>query len=349
MFFGSNLALGLDIGTTSIKMVELKKSGKSYKINNFGMAYLPEGVIEGGAIQDPTVLGDCIAQLHKDRKFKSKKVAVGVFGGAVVAKKIAMPRYEDSLIREQIKWEAEQYIPFDLSEVSLDFHKLKSTSEGETMEVLLVAAKQDYILRYFEAVALSGLDCDVIDVSGFALANCFEANYGQKRETVALINIGSGVSNLVIVDRGEVVFNRDIPIGGNLYNSEISRELGVTPSEAEELKVGVSFAQESPPELLAIIGQTNELICEEIKSSFDFYSSANSGPEVSEVFLSGGTANISQLVEAVTQTTGLSCQKFNPLQSFSAKPKVLSEVELDGLRPLLPVVLGLGMRRKGDS
>ena len=170
MFFGSNLALGLDIGTTSIKMVELKKSGKSYKIMNFGMAYLPEGVIEGGSIQDPTALAEYISQLYKEKKFKAKNVAVGVFGGAVVAKKISMPLYEDNLIREQIKWEAEQYIPFDLNEVSLDFHRLKSKEEGETMEVLLVAAKQDYILRYFEAVAISGLNCSVIDVAGFALA-----------------------------------------------------------------------------------------------------------------------------------------------------------------------------------
>jgi len=349
MFFGSNLALGLDIGTTSIKMVELKKSGKSYKIINFGMAYLPDGVIDGGAIQDPMVLGEAISELYKERKFRSKNVAVGIFGGAVVAKKISMPLYEDNLIREQIKWEAEQYIPFDLSEVSLDFHKMKTKAEGETMDVLLVAAKQDYILRYFEAVALAGLNCSVIDVSGFALANCFEANYGKPKDVVALINIGGGVSNLVILDQGEVVFNRDIPIGGNLYNSEIARELGVTPGEAEELKVGASMSQESPPELLGIIGQTNELICDEIKNSFEFYNSTNSGPPVSEVFLSGGTANINQLVESVTQHTGVSCQKLNSLQNFSAKAKNISPEELEGLLPLLPVVLGLGMRRKGDS
>ena len=112
---------------------------------------------------------------------------------------------------------------------------------SETMDILLVAAKHDYIIRYFEAIEIAGLKCSLIDVNGFAIANSFEINYGVRTgETIALINIGSGVTNLVVVENGSVIFCRDIPIGGSLYNMEISRELGVSTLEAEELKIGYS-------------------------------------------------------------------------------------------------------------
>ena len=349
MLFSGRQVIGLDLGTSSVKMVELKTTGKSVKLSKFGMSPLPEGLVEGGEIQDPGVLAGIIHQLHQDMGLKKKNICVGIFGGAVIVKKISMPRIDTKLIGEQIKWEAEQYIPFDLSEVNLDYHLLNSNSSSETMDLLLVAAKQDYIIRYFEAVESAGLKCSVIDINGFALANCFELNYGVKRsETVALINIGGGVSNLVILDRGEVVFCRDIPIGGNLYNMEISRELGVSYTEAEELKIGAANSAESPPELLNVMSSTNEMICDEIRNSFDFYSSSNSGPEVSEIYLSGGSTNIPQLVEAIAGATGKSCQVINPLQKIAFNQKDFNQDYLSQIQMFLPIVLGLGLRKVGD-
>ena len=348
MIFGGGQAVGLDIGTTSIKMVELKKAGKYFKLVKFGMSPIPEGLVEGGEIQDPAALASHIYTLHKDMGLRSKKICVGVFGGAVIVKKISMPKIDSKLVGEQIKWEAEQYIPFDLSEVSLDFHILGSSGSAETMDLLLVAAKQEYLIRYFEAIETAGLRCSVIDVNGFALANSFELNYGARRtQTVAIINIGGGVSNLVIIDKGEVVFCRDIPIGGSLYNMEIARELGVSNQEADELKIGAAHSAESPPELLNVMSQTNEMICEEIRNSFEFYQSSNSGPDVDEIFLSGGTVNIRQLVEAISDATQKSCQVFNPLQSITYNKKEFSQEYLSQIQMFLPAVLGLGMRKSG--
>jgi len=350
MFFGNSQVIGLDIGTSSIKMVELKRSGKSFKLLKFGMSPLPTGLVEGGEIQDPSVLSSLIFELFSNLGIRKKNVCTGIFGGAVITKKISMPKIDVKLVGEQIKWEAEQYIPFELSEVNLDFHILRQSDSHETMDLLLVAAKQDYILRYFEAVETAGLRCSIIDVTGFALANCFEANYGlRNHDTIALINIGGGVSNLVIIDKGEVVFCRDIPIGGGLYNMEISRELGVSPEEAEELKIGASQSEESPPELLNVMSQTNEMICEEIRNSFEFYMSSNAGPEVSEIFLSGGSANIRQLVEAIATSTGKSCQLFNPLQQVAYNPKDFTPEYISQIQMFLPSVLGLAMRKAGDS
>jgi type IV pilus assembly protein PilM len=349
--FGSKQVIGLDLGTSSIKMVEVKASGKTFKLNNFGMSTLPEGLIDGGEIIDPGALSQIILALHKELGIKNKAVCTGMFGGAVIVKKISMPRIDPKLISEQIQWEAEQYIPFDLSEVNLDYHLLRSgNNSSETMDILLVAAKHDYIIRYFESVETAGLKCSIIDVNGFALANCFEINYGVRTgETIALVNIGAGITNLVVVEDGNVVFCRDIPIGGSLYNMEISRELGVNNAEAEELKIGYAQTTESPQELSNIIGNTNEMICEEIKDSFKFYDQSKSGRQVGSIFLSGGSIRIPNLIEAISHATGLSCQVFNPLQNISVNTKKISSDFVSEIVPFLPCVLGLAARKIGDA
>ena len=351
MIFGSKQVVGLDLGTSSIKMVELKATGRTFKMVNFGMSSIPEGLIDGGEIIDPSALSQIILALHKELGIKTKAVCTGMFGGAVIVKKISMPRIDPKLISEQIQWEAEQYIPFDLSEVNLDYHLLDSVDKNsETMDILLVAAKHDYIIRYFEAIEIAGLRCSLIDVNGFSLANCFEMNYGKRKdETIALINIGAGVTNLVVVEGGSVVFCRDIPIGGTVYNMEISRELAVSSQEAEELKIGFAQTQSSPAELANVITNTNEMICEEVKDSFKFYEQSKSGSSVTSIFLSGGSVKIPNLVEAISATTGLSCQIMNPLQKIAYNKKGFSDQFLTEITPFLPCVLGLGARKVGDS
>lgn len=351
MIFGSKQVVGLDLGTSSIKMIELKSSGRGFKMTNFGMSSIPEGLIDGGEILDPTALSQIIMALQKELGLKTKSVCTGMFGGAVIVKKISMPRIDPKLIGEQIQWEAEQYIPFDLSEVNLDYHLLNSTDKNsETMEILLVAAKHDYIIRYFEAIEMAGLKCTMIDVNGFALANAFEMNYGiRQSETIALINIGAGVTNLVVVENGRVVFCRDIPIGGSVYNMEVSRELGVSLQEAEELKIGYSQTESNPVELSNVISATNEMICEEVKDSFKFYDQSKSGSAVTGVYLCGGSVKVPNLVEAVAASTGLECQIMNPLQKISYNPKNFSSQFIAEITPFLPCVLGLGARNMGDS
>jgi type IV pilus assembly protein PilM len=350
MIFGSKQVIGLDLGTSSIKMAELKQSGRSFKLMNFGMSAIPEGLVDGGEIVDPSALAQIIMALHKELGLKTKSVCTGMFGGAVIVKKISMPRIDPKLISEQIQWEAEQYIPFDLSEVNLDYHLLPTKREdAETMDILLVAAKHDYIIRYFEAIEIAGLKCAMIDVNGFALANCFELNYGVRNETLALINIGAGVTNLVVLEKGGVIFCRDIPFGGSMYNLEISRELGVSTQEAEELKIGFAQTQSSPEELATVIKNTNEMICEEITESFSFYDQSNSGGAISEIFLSGGSVRVPSLVDSIAETTGISCHVMNPFQKITLNTKAFSDQFVKEITPFAPCVLGLSFRRVGDS
>lgn len=349
MIFGSKQLVGLDLGSSSVKMIELKSSGRSLKMTNFGMAPLTPGLIDGGEIVDPAALASVISGLHRELGIKNRNICTGMFGGAVIVKKISIPRIDPKLIAEQIPWEAEQYIPFDLSEVNLDYHLLRTeSSNSETMDILLVAAKHDYIIKYFEAIEGAGLKCAALDVNGFALANCFEVNYGVRPETIALINIGAGVTNLVVVEAGNVVFCRDIPIGGQMINIEIARELGVNADEAEELKIGFSQSESSPQELDAVIRSSNEMICEEIKDSFKFYDQSGSGSPVNNIFVSGGTLKVPGLIESIAQSTGLDCQLFNPLQNIGFNQKNFSEEFLHEILPFLPCSMGLGLRKVGD-
>ena len=351
MFFGSKQLVGLDLGRSSIKMIELKTSGRSLHIKNFGMSPIPEGLIEGGEIMDPPVLGQTIAALHRDLGLRTKAVCTGIFGVAVIVKKISIPKTDPKLIPEQIQWEAEQYIPFDLSEVNLEYHLLPhSKSSKENMDILLVAAKHNYIINYFEAVEAADLRCSLIDVNGFALANCFEINYGLRRgEVIALVNIGSAVTNVVLIDNGSVVFCRDIPMGGNLYNMEISRELGISMQEAEELKIGFGQSASNPEELSNLVTATNQMICEEIKNSFDFYNQAQNGKQIDEIFISGGSSKVPHILEAISSATGVSCQFMNPLQKVSYNKNQFSAGSVSELSPFLPLAIGLGMRQVGDS
>ncbi len=350
MFFGKKNVVGLDIGSSSIKMIELRCRGHTYYLDRFGMSLIPEGLVSGGEITDPVVLSGLIASLHKELGIKSKSVCVGMFGGSVIVKKIFIPRTDKKLLGEQIQWEAEQYIPFDLNETSVDYHLLReSNTTTETMDVLLVAAKQDCIAGYFETIESAGLKCSHIDVNNFALANCFEMNYGVREDTIAIINVGAKVMNLVVIEKGNVVFCRDIPIGGNAYDMEIVRELNVSPMEASDLKVGFSRMSESPTELENIIKNVNSMLCEEIKESFKFYEQSGDGSAANEIFLCGGSVKIPGLVNSIGEVTSVKCQLFNPFQKISYSTRRFSETFIKDVFSFLPCVLGLGARQVGDS
>ena len=222
---------------------------------------------------------------------------------------------------------AEQYIPFDLNETSIDYHLLReSNTTTETMDVLLVAAKQDCIAGYFESIESAGLRCSLIDVNSFALANCFEINYGVRQGVTAIINVGAKIINIVVIEEGNVVFCRDIPMGGSVYDMEIVRELNVSLVEASDLKVGFSQMNESPAELGNIVKNTNNILCEEIKESFKFYDQSDSGSAVNEIFLCGGSMKIPNLANSIEESTSIGCKIFNPFRKISYSTRRFSKL-----------------------
>lgn len=345
MFFSNKNLVAIDLGTSNIKLAEIDHSRRGPILRKFGVFPIHPGMIANGEILEIGSVTQAISDLVTMSKTKRTFAITGMWGNAVIVKKITMPKMEANLVAEQLKWEAEQYIPFDINEISLEHHILSPKANSETMDVLLVAAKQEFLFRFIECIESAKLKCAVIDLVGFALANCFEANYGTTDRPVALINIGGGVTNFVVVERGEVIFCRDIPVGGSTYTSEINKGMNVSFQEAEALKISASLGQEVPDEVNSIIRSTNDQLVEEIKNSFEFYAATAGGTQISRYFASGGSVYVPGLVEQITKISGVPYEVFDPFLRIQYDPKVFSADYINQIKSISPVALGLALRK----
>src|SRR5438445_6824581 len=295
----SKLALGLDIGSSSVKLVQLKEAKRGYILDAFGVAPLPPEAIVDGALMNSTAIVDAIRQLLSQYKLKNREVAIGVSGHSVIIKKISMPRMSQEELEESIQWEAEQYIPFDVKDVNIDVQILTPADQDSgtgQMDVLLVAAKKDMINDYTSVVSEAGLAPVVVDVDAFAVQNAFEVNYEAPRsETVVLVNAGASVCNINIIANGATTFTRDVTIGGNQFTEEIQKQLNVSYDEAEALKIGGGHTETDsvvPQEVERVLGTVAEQMAGEIQRSLDFYAATAADAHIARVYLSGGTAKI---------------------------------------------------------
>lgn len=350
MFFGKKKLLGVDIGSSSIKVVELDFNKRQPKLISFGIAPTPPSAVSGGEILDNAQVSQVIQSLCQTMKTKRNMVATGIWGNAVIVKKINLPAMDVGLLGEQIRWEAEQYIPYDVQEINLEYHVLRSrAAPPETMDVLLVAARKDLIFNYVESVELSGVQCTILDVSGFALANCFTANYGElPGETIAVLDIGSGVTNFVVIDGGEVVFSRDVPVGGGNYTGEIQRHLNITVEDAEGMKLDAANNRPVAQEVMDVIQSQHEILAEEISKSIEFYTATSSDFPIQKLFLTGGGAQTPGLKDHIHNVTQIPIEFFNPLMGVEIDRKNFSHEYIAQIAPLCAVAIGLGLREVGD-
>ncbi len=350
MFFGNKRVLGLDIGSSSIKLVEMEASKTSTKLLSFAVAPTPPSTISGGEILDVNAVSAIITTLLGTLKSKRKVAAAGIWGNSVIVKKISLPSMDINLLNEQVRWEAEQYIPYDLQEINLEYHTLKTrTGTSETMDVLLVAARKDLIMGYLEAIELAGVQCSILDVSSFALANCFTVNNGElPGEIIAVFDIGSGNTNFVVINNGDVVFARDIPTGGANYTNEIQRHLNITSEEAEGLKIDASMNRPVPQEVTDIVANIHEVVCEELTKSIDFYNTTSPEHPVQRIFVTGGASQTPGLKEAISAATQITVEIFNPLMGIQLDRDDFSHEYVAQIAPLVAVAIGLGLREVGD-
>jgi type IV pilus assembly protein PilM len=349
--FGSKSMVGLDIGSSTVKAVELssKGKGKVFELAHVGVARLaPEAIVQGAFLNSSAIV-DAIREAVDTAKIKSKNAAAAVCGHSVIVKKVSLPAMTREELDEQIRWEAEQYIPFDVNEVNLDFQILE-TSDGEgQMDVLLVAAKKDLIDDYVQVISEAGLTPAVIDVAAFAVENAFQANYeASPDEVVALVNIGAQVVNINILMDGTPVFTRDITTAGNHYTEEIQKTLSISFEEAERIKLGGKKSEDSqevvPQEVEKAMQSVTETVIGEISRSLDFFSATSADSRIARVMLSGGGANVAGFKMAFQERTGLDVEIFNPLARMVPNSKFDPEY-LDDLAPSLGVSVGLALRQ----
>jgi type IV pilus assembly protein PilM len=347
MLFGSKKLLALDIGTSSIKLVEVESTRSGIQLSNFAFVPTPAGSIVAGEITNPEALTNAIRELIAQTNTKRRRAVTAIWGTAVITKKISIPRIEERLLGEQLKWEAEQYIPFDINEVNLEYYIIRNaSSSADQMSVLLVAAKRDLVLRYAEVIEAAGLSCTIVDVAGFALGNCFEANYGQTQgQIVAVLNLGASVTNFIVVENGEVAFSRDIPVGGSTYTSDIQKVMGISLEEAESLKVSAGTGQAVPQEVTDTINQTNEAMGEEIRRSFDFYLATSTDVTISKVYVTGGAIGVPGLFDQLQLSLGMPLERLNPFLAIGFNPRQFTQDYINQIAPYASIGLGLALRQ----
>lgn len=346
---GSKVLAGLDIGSSSIKVVQLKETGKGYRLVNMGVRPLPQEVVVDGAIMDAGIISDTLREMAKEIKLKAKDVAVSVSGHSVIIKKIKVQEMTEEELERNIQFEAEQYVPFDASEVNMDFVILGTGSEDGKMDVLLVVVKKDVINDLTNVVRDAGLNPVVVDVDAFALENMYETNYVlAPEEVVALVNVGASTTNINIVRDGISIFTRDISVGGNQFTEAIQKQLQVSFEEADQLKRGETVGEKGPEDVKSILGVISDNLGQEIQRSLDFFHSSTPDVQISRVSLCGGGARVPDIVQAIEQRLNIQVEMVNPLESISYNRKKFDQSYLEEVGPMLGVGVGLAIRKVYD-
>ncbi|HXN06472.1 MAG TPA: type IV pilus assembly protein PilM [Nitrospiria bacterium] len=343
--------VGLDIGSSSIKLLQLKQGRKGYSLEKLGIAPIDSDLIVDGTVMDSGRVVEIIKGLVDEQKLKTRAVAFSVSGHSVIVKKIILPAMTEDELEESIKFEAEQYIPFDINDVNIDFHVLgpaEPVDGKEQQEVLLVAVKKDKLTEYKTIVEEAGLVPMVVDVDAFTVENMFEFNYGLNNGVVALVNIGSGIMNINIMKNGVFSFTRDISIGGNKYTETIQKDLNLSFEEAEKLKKGEEVEGANPEAVAASIENMNSEIAAEIQRTFDYFKNTANQEQIDRIYLSGGGGKLRNLPQVLTEKLSLPVEMINPFKNISFDPKVFSPDYIQEVGPMAAVVLGLALRKSGD-
>jgi type IV pilus assembly protein PilM len=340
--------IALDIGSTFIKLVQLKGSNKNYQLIKFGMVPLPPEVIVEGAVMDAGRVVEAIKELLTSQKIKTKEVVISVSGSSVIIKRVSVADMTDEELAESIKWEAEQYIPFSIDDVNVDFQKLGAGAAAGQADVLLVAVKKDKINDYVNLVKEAGLEPVVMDVDAFALANMYELNYAFEDGTTALLNIGASVMNINILKDGVSIFTRDITVGGNRYTEALQRDFGLTYEDAEKVKRGEEFDTADKEQIASVMSSVTDDIVAETQRSFEFFRSTTGSDKVSRVLVSGGCARIGNFTTVLSERLEIPVEVVDPFKKIKIDPKRFETTVIAESSPLCAVAVGLAIRRPGD-
>jgi type IV pilus assembly protein PilM len=341
--------VGLDIGSSAVKAVELKAAGRGYRVAMYGSEPLPPDSIVDGAIIDGAAVADAIRRLFDGRGIRTKDVAASLSGNAVIVKKITLPTMTEAELAESIYWEAEQYIPFDIQDVNLDYQVLDGADGGKgTMDVLLVAAKKEKIADYTGVIAQAGRTAVIVDVDAFALQNAYEVNYGiEPAAVIVLLNAGASATNVNILSGEQSVFTRDVSIGGNAYTEALQRELSVPYEVADQLKRGETVDGVSFEEARPVLRAVTENVMLEIQKTFDFFKATASSDRIDRLVVSGGASRAEGFTEILAERFGAPVEAFDPFRRVAFDPRRVPGNPAE-IAATAAVAVGLALRRAGD-
>lgn len=348
--------IGIDIGSSSIKLVQVRIGRRDIALQNFGIEAVPQHAIVDGVVMNHGAVVEAVRSLTRRIGLRGRQMAIAVSGNSVILKRLSIPVMTGAALEEQMEWEVRQNIPFPREEVTVDHEVLVEKTPQGQMEVLLVAAKRDVIQQYMQVVRDAGLQAVVVDAAALALQNAVEGGLGfTAGDAVAMVNIGASYSTICVVQDGKPVFNRDVRIGGNTYTEAIQQRLAVPTDGAEAYKVGGAIASMGyaadvvPQEVYTILAQVSEQVAAEFQRSFDFFLNDAVDVQISRLYLAGGSALVPQLPKAIQDRSGIPVQLLNPFDHVTIDRR---KFDLDYLRanaPIASIAFGLAMRQPGDS
>ena len=342
----SKSLVGVDIGSSSVKAVELQGKNGNFELVSLGYEGLQPDSIVDGQIMELNSVSNAINNIFTEHKIKTTRVAAGVNGHSVIVKNIVLPQMTNEELQESFAWHAEEHIPFDISEVNLDYHVTGGSADA--IHVLLAACKHDKIANLKQAIQLAGKQPAVIDVDAFALQNCYELNYEpQPDQIVALLNIGASTTNINILSGIRSVFTRDATFGGNQYTSLLQKELGLTFDQAEGVKRGMPLPEGSEQREIALVLETvSDILALEIQKKIDFYRATVEDGEtaVQKILISGGGSKLKGLVEFLSKRFEIPVEMFDPFRKIKIDSRGFDPEYMSEIVPEMAIAVGLALR-----
>jgi type IV pilus assembly protein PilM len=338
--------VGLDIGSSTIKAAELRSlRDGSYELVNLGIEELPPDCIVHGVITSKPPVSAAINRLFLEQSIKNVRVATSVSGHSVIVKRISLPAQSDEDLAESIRWEAEQHIPFDIADVSLAYQVVVESTRATNLDLLLVAVKKERITDQTSVITMAGKNPAVVDVDAFALQNAYEINYDPATTLMALLDIGASIMTINIVSGAELLFTRDVGVGGHQYTDFIRKEFNLTFSQAQALKHGQPQEGIELWQTRRVIDSVTEIICLEIQKTFDFFRTTATAGRIDRMLVSGGAAHTPGLIETLGRKFAIPVEKFESLRRIVHDAKRFSPALLTERAPELAVAIGLALRK----
>lgn len=343
---GKTSMVGVDIGSSSVKAVELQGRGNDLQLLSLGFEALQADSVVDGQIMELNAVSNAISSIFNEHKIKTTKVAAGVNGHSVIVKNIVLPQMSEEELQESFAWHAEEHIPFDISDVNLDFHVMNRSDDA--IHVLLAACKRDKVANLKQAIQLAGKQPAVVDVDAFALQNCYELNYDpQPGHIVALLNIGASTTNINILNGVRSVFTRDATFGGNQYTSLLQKELGLTFDQAEAVKRGMPLPEGAEQrDISPILDTVSDILALEIQKTMDFYRATveEGDSAVEKILVSGGGSKLTGLVDFLAQRFEVPVEMFDPFRKIRVDARGFDPEYMREIVPEMAIAVGLALR-----
>jgi type IV pilus assembly protein PilM len=344
--FGKQNLVGVDIGSSSVKAVELQGKPGNLQLVSLGYENLQADSIVDGQIMELNDVSGVISNIFREHQIKTDRIAAGVSGHSVIVKNIVVPQMSADELAESIEWHAEEHIPFDINDVSLDYQVTGSSPDA--LHVLMAACKRDKVANIKQAIQLSGKQPAVIDVDAFALQNCYEVNYQpQPGQIVALLNIGASTMNINILNGTRSVFTRDVSVGGNQYTSLLQKELDLTLEEAEAVKRGMPAPEGKEVKGIEPILETvSDILALEISKTMDFYrATAEDGDgTVQKILISGGGSKLTGLSDYLSKRFEMPVEVLDPFRQIKVDARRFDPDYMREVVPEMAIAVGLALR-----